>query len=88
VSRVAKEEYDHSPVAVGVEEMVMAPIRKRYILDKRGRRVAVVLPVRTFERIEEILEDYLFGQALEEVKHEKPMTLKQAKKYYAKLKKR
>jgi RelB Antitoxin len=66
----------------------MPAIKKRYLVDKKNRRIGVVLDLGTFEKIEEIVEDYLLGQIMLELEDEEPLSLEQAKKRYAKLKKR
>jgi RelB antitoxin of RelBE toxin-antitoxin system len=66
----------------------MPTIKKRYLVDKKNRRVGVVLDLGTFEKIEEILEDYMLGQIMLELEDEEPLSLEEAKKHYAKLKKR
>lgn len=69
-------------------EIVMQTIKKRYLVDKKNRRVGVILDLDTFEKIEEVLEDYLFGKIMQELEKEEPLSLEEAKKRYAKLKKR
>ena len=69
-------------------DSAMQGIKKRYLVDEKNRRVGVVLDLRTFERIEEILEDHLFGKIMLDLEKEKPLPLKEAIKHYAKLKKR
>ncbi len=66
----------------------MPGLKKRYIVNDKNRRVGVVLDLRTFERIEEILEDYLFGKIMLDLEKEEPLSLEEAMKRYAKLKKR
>ncbi len=66
----------------------MQTIKKRYLVDKKNRRVGVILDLDTFEKIEEVLEDYLFGKIMQELEKEEPLSLEEAKKRYAKLKKR
>ena len=66
----------------------MPAIKKRYLVDEKNRRVGVVLDLRTFEKIEEILEDYLLGKIMLELEKEEPLSLEEAMKRYAKLTKR
>jgi hypothetical protein len=66
----------------------MPGIKKRYLTDEKNRPVGVVLDLRTFAKIEEILEDYCLGKIIQEAEKDKPLSLAEAKKYYAKLKKR
>lgn len=42
----------------------MDPIRKEYIFDEHNRKIAVQIDIETFERIEQILEDYALDQLI------------------------
>lgn len=65
----------------------MLKIKKRYIVNEKNEAVEVVLDVATFEKIEALLEDRLFGAILEKEMREKPLSLEEAKRRYAALKK-
>ena len=65
----------------------MPTIKKRYIVDEKQRPVGVILDLKTFEKIEEILEDHFLGKIMEELEGEEKLPLAGAKKYYAKQKK-
>lgn len=62
----------------------MLTVSKKYIVDDKNKKVAVQIPIETFKKIEEVLEDYALGQFILETKDEKPLTIKEAKKYYGK----
>ncbi|HXX81878.1 MAG TPA: hypothetical protein VEI46_10035 [Thermodesulfovibrionales bacterium] len=62
----------------------MLTVPKKYIVDDKNKRVAVQIPIGTFEKIEDVLEDYALGQYILETKDERPLTVKEAKKYYGK----
>jgi len=62
----------------------MLTVSKKYIVDDKNKKVAVQIPIETFKKIEEVLEDYALGQYILETKDEKPLTIKEAKKYYGK----
>ena len=62
----------------------MLNITEKYIIDKKNKKVAVQIPIETYNRIEEVLEDYALGQYILEVKDEKPLTIAEAKKFYGK----
>jgi hypothetical protein len=66
----------------------MPTIKKRYILDEKKQPVGVVLDLQTFKKIEDLLEDHFLGKIMEELDEEEALLLPDAKKYYAKLKKR
>lgn len=57
---------------------------KKYIVNNKNKKVAVQIPIETYNRIEEVLEDYALGQYILEVKDEKPLTIAEAKKFYGK----
>ncbi len=66
----------------------MPTIKKRYIVDEKQRPIGVFLDLKTFAKIEEILEDHFLGKIMEELNGAEALPLAEAKKYYAKLKKR
>ena len=66
---------------------IVLSIRKKYVTDKRRRRVGVTLRIEDFERMSEVIENYGLYHWMKEVGDEKPLTLQEAKTYYRKLKK-
>lgn len=62
----------------------MLNITEKYIVDKKNKKVAVQIPIETYKKIEEVLEDYALGQYILEVKDEKSLTIAEAKKFYGK----
>ena len=62
----------------------MLDIAEKYIVDKKEKKIAVQIPIETYKKIKQVLEDYALGQYILETKIEKPLTLKEAKKYYGK----
>ncbi len=52
---------------LGVE---METINKRYIVDEQNKKIAVQIPIDTFEKIEEILENYALVQLMEKNENE------------------
>ena len=65
----------------------MLTIKKRYIVDEKDRWVAVQLDIETFEKIEQVLEDYALGELIKENKQEDKLRLQEAKEFYKNLKK-
>lgn len=65
----------------------MLSIKKQYVVNESNEPVGVILDLETFEKIESILEDFLLSQRIEETSDETPLSLDEARKYYAKLKK-
>jgi hypothetical protein len=66
----------------------MLKIKKRYIVNERNEPVEVVLDLRTFRRIQAILEDHLLGSILEDAAGDQQLPLDVVKRKYERLKKR
>ena len=60
----------------------MLDIRKEYVITDDNRKRAVLIDIKTFERIEEILESYGLGKYMEEAENEEVLSLSDAKRYY------
>ena len=65
----------------------MEEIKKRYIVDDKNRKIAVQIDYETFERIEELLEDYALIQLIKENDEKGILDENEAKSYYKKLEK-
>ena len=65
----------------------MFRIKKRYVVNEQNKPVEVILDLATFEKMEEILEDHLFGKILQEAARQPPIPLEVAKRRYARMKK-
>jgi len=65
----------------------MESINKRYIVDERNKKIAVQIPIDTFEKIEEILENYALVQLMKEHEDEEIFGVNEAKSYYDQLEK-
>lgn len=65
----------------------MEMIDRQYIVDEQNRRIAVQIPIETFEKLEEILENYALVQLMEENEGEKTLGVQDAKSYYDQLEK-
>jgi hypothetical protein len=59
-------------------------LKKQYIVNEDNQKVAVQLDIATFEKIENVLENYALVQLMHEDESE-AMTVEDAKKYYASL---
>lgn len=64
------------------------PIKKQYVLNENQKPVAVMLDIKTFDKIEEALENYGLMQFIAENKREAPLKVAEAKAYYNKLSKK
>ncbi|WP_198402764.1 hypothetical protein [Methylomonas koyamae] len=62
-------------------EMVME-IKRQYIVNEDSQRVAVQLDIHTFEKIENVLENYALVQLINTDDTE-TLSIEEAKKYYA-----
>jgi hypothetical protein len=65
----------------------MLNLNEKYILNKQQKKVAVQLDIKTFKKIEDVLEDYALGQYIEASIEEDKITLEEAKSAYKKIKK-
>ena len=65
----------------------METIQKQYITDENNKRIAVQIPIQTFEKLEEILENYGLAQLMEENEGEDTPSGEDAKSYYDQLEK-
>ena len=65
----------------------METIKKNFIVDENNRKVAVQIEMETFEKIEEILENYALVQLMKESESDETLGAEQAKAYYKGLEK-
>ncbi len=66
----------------------MSSIKRKYIVNERNEKVAVQLDIKTFEKIERALEDYVLGEKMIQNKKEDRLSVAEAKSYYKRLKKK
>ena len=63
-------------------------IERKYIVDERNRKIAVQLDIKTFARIDQVLENYALVQLMQEADDEdEPLALEQARSFYESLEK-
>lgn len=60
----------------------MNPIKRKYIVDENNTKVAVQLDLKTFGKIEQILEDYSLYKLMQENDNDELLNLHEAKDYY------
>lgn len=65
----------------------MEIVKKKYIVDEQNQKIAVQVDIETFEKIEEILENYALVQLMKENEGEDTLEPNEAKAYYQTLKK-
>ena len=63
----------------------MIPIKKQYIVNEEGKRIAVQVDLKTFEEIERLLEDYALGKYMENNDPKDSLSLEEAKSFYKQL---
>jgi hypothetical protein len=63
----------------------MLNIKKTYVTDEKKRLVAVQIDIKTYEKIEQVLEDYALVQLIDENNPEEYLSLNEAKEYYEKI---
>ena len=63
----------------------MFDLNEKYIINNRKEPIAVQLDIKTFKKIEEVLEDYALMQYMKEAESDEKFTLKEAKEYYKNL---
>jgi hypothetical protein len=67
-------------------EYFMLKINKTYVTDSKKQPIAVQIDIQTFDKIEQILEDYALGKLIEENDPEDILKLNEAEEWYGKLK--
>ena len=65
----------------------MEALKKRYIIDENNKKVAVQLDIRTFRKIEDIMENYVLYHLIKENEKIEKLDINSAKKYYSQLEK-
>ena len=65
----------------------MLAIKKEYVVTDDNKKKAVLIDIDTFNKIEEIIENYGLAKYMAEVKEEEALSLSDAKEYYSSLKK-
>ncbi|MBL7996793.1 hypothetical protein JNM05_15610 [bacterium] len=66
----------------------MLKIPKTYIVDEEDNKVAVQVDIETFQKIEEVLENYGLVQLIKENENASALNLAEAKTYYNTLEKK
>jgi PHD/YefM family antitoxin component YafN of YafNO toxin-antitoxin module len=60
----------------------MLKIKKEYIVNSNNKKKAVLIDIETFEKLEELLENYGLGKYMEEITDEEELSINEAKEYY------
>ncbi len=64
----------------------MLKIHKSIILDESQKPIAVQIPIKEFEHLEEIIENYGLSKLIDDASHDEKLSVEDAKKYYQSLK--
>lgn len=64
------------------KQISMLDLKEKYIIDKQKNPIAVQLDIKTFKRIEQVLEDYALGQYMKEADDDEKLNVSEAKAYY------
>ncbi len=65
----------------------MEEVKRTYIVDEQNRKLAVQIDIDTFNKIEEILENYALVQLMEEPTSDEALGIDEAMAYYQTLEK-
>jgi len=65
----------------------MQIIPKKYIVDENNKKIAVQLDIETFEKMEELLENYGLATLMMENQTEEKLSVAEAKTFYNSLEK-
>jgi hypothetical protein len=60
----------------------MLDIKKTYITDSKNKPLAVQVDIKTFERIERVLEDYALEKLIEENDPDEVLSVAEAREFY------
>jgi hypothetical protein len=80
---VNKLNHNFAIISHKTEEMLN--IKKTYVTDTKNRPVAVQVNIKTFEKIEQVLEDYALGRLIEDNSENGYLSVSEAKEYYKSL---
>ena len=62
----------------------MEAIKKKYIIDENNNKIAVQIDINTYEKLEELLENYALVQLMKEDESGN-LKIREAKEFYKKL---
>ena len=63
-------------------KMLIEIIAKKYIIDEHNEKVGVQIDIDTFNKVEEIIENYALAKLVEDDGDEESLNFEQAKEYY------
>ena len=68
------------------EEVDMLQIHKCILFDENQKPVAVQIPIKEFERLEEVIENYGLAKLMDDVADDEQLSVQEAKHFYGSLK--
>lgn len=57
----------------------MLELKEKYIVNKQNKPIAVQLDIKTFRRLEEVLEDYALAQYMNQAANDEKLNIEEAK---------
>ena len=64
----------------------MLEIHKNIVLDESQKPTAIQIPIKEFEHMEEVIENYGLAKLMDETSGDKRLSVKEAREYYQSLK--
>ena len=64
----------------------MLEIHKNIVLDESQKPTAIQIPIKEFEYMEEVIENYGLAKLMDEAKGSERLSIKEAREYYQSLK--
>ncbi len=63
----------------------MLDLKEKYIINKHQEPIAVQLDIKTFRKIEEVLEDFALAKFMDEAQSDEKFTISEVKEFYKNL---
>ena len=63
----------------------MELLKRKYIVNEKNKKIAVQLDIKTFHKVEEVMENYALYNLMTESEDDKLFDIKTAKDYYSQL---
>jgi len=64
----------------------MLEINKSIVVDENQKPIAVQIPIKEFERMEEVIENYGLAKLMDDVADDEQLSVQEAKHFYGSLK--
>jgi hypothetical protein len=70
----------------GIRRFHMLEINKSIVVDENQKPIAVQIPIKEFERMEEVIENYGLAKLMDDVADDEQLSVQEAKHFYGSLK--